>query len=698
MSTQFKVCNCNRSMPLDAAAGAKLGAALGGVPLPVASGLCRHDAGACQAALQGSEPVVVGCTQERARFAELAQPTPAPIRFVNLRETGGWGAEAHLALPKMAALLAAAALPDPEPVPAVNYVSHGRLLIIGAADQALPWARRLVAQLEVNVLLTAGSSDELLQERTFPVFSGRRILVSGWLGAFQVRWQQANPIDLETCVRCNACIDACPENAIDLTYQIDLDQCRAHRDCVSACGAIGAIDFARNVVAAQREAQCDLIFDLSATPLVAAQQPPQGYFAPGESVAQQFEAAFKLLQMTGEFEKPQFFAYKERLCAHGRNGKTGCSACIDICSAEAIRADGDRVRVEPHLCAGCGACSTVCPSGAMRYRCPSASDTGTRFKTLLTTYAKAGGRQAGLLLHDKEQGAVLIGQLGRLARAGGHGVPARIIPVEVQHTASIGIELWLAAVAYGAANLALLVSGDEAPQYLEALEQQMAVAQAILSGLGYAGCHFQLIRAGNAAELDSALAQLQPAQAPEQAALYNVAADKRNALDFALGHLLQQAPQKAERIALPAGAPYGAVVVDRDACTLCMSCVGACPASALIDNPALPQLRFIEKNCVQCGLCQTTCPEAAITLTPRLLLGPAASQPVVLSETQPFHCIRCHQPFGALMMIENMLSRLAAHSAFAANLERLRMCADCRVVDMLENQSEASILQTRRPR
>jgi ferredoxin len=698
MSTEFKVCSCNHSMPLDAVAGAKLSAALGNAPLTVANGMCRQDAGSCRAALQGSETVVVGCTQERALFNELAQPVPAPVRFVNLRESGGWGAEARQALPKMAALLAAAALPEPEPMPAVHYSSRGRLLIIGSADQALPWARRLAAQLEVSVLLTAGSANELVQERMFALFSGQRIAVAGWLGAFRVRWLQANPIDLATCVRCNACIDACPEQAIDLTWQVDLGRCRAHRDCVAACGAIGAIDFGRSAIEAQRSAECDLIFDLSATPLVPAHQPPQGYFAPGADSARQFEAAFQLLQLTGEFDKPQFFAYKEKLCAHGRNGKTGCTACIDICSAEAIRTDGDRVRVEPHLCAGCGACSTVCPSGAMRYSYPPASDTGTRFKTLLSTYAKAGGKHAALLLHDNEQGAALVGQLGRLARAGGHGVPARIIPVDVQHTASVGIELWLAAIAYGAANVAVLASGSEAPQYLDALEQQMAVAQAILSGLGYGEGHFQLIRASNAAELDSALALLPPAPAPQQAALYNVAADKRNALDFALAHLLQQAPHKAEQIALPTGAPYGAVTVDGAACTLCMACVGACPASALIDNPALPQLRFIEKNCIQCGLCQTTCPEAAITLTPRLLLGAAASQPAVLNQTEPFHCIRCQQPFGSVALIESMLSKLAAHSAFSANLDRLRMCADCRVIDMMENRDEASILQLRRPR
>lgn len=682
-------------MPLDAAAGAQLGAALGTSALPVATELCRREVSSYLAALDGVDDVVVACTQERSLFAELAQQknSVAPLRFVNIRETGGWSAQAKNSLPKMAAVLAAAALPDPEPVPIVNYESAGHTLIIGPADQALRWAQRLCDQVDVSVLLTEGSETQMLGERSFPSFSGNKIAVTGWLGAFKVRWQQDNPIDLETCIRCNACIEVCPEGAIDLTYQIDMDKCTAHRDCVKACGSIGAIDFMRGDITAatERSGEFDLIFDLSRTPLVLAHQLPQGYFAPGQDVARQFADSLKLTQMTGQFEKPKFFTYKEKLCAHSRNEKIGCSACIDICSAEAISHNGNHVRVEPNLCAGCGACTTVCPSGAMAYAYPRATDMGLRLKTMLSTYAKAGGRQAGLLFHSKGQGATLVTQVGRLAKAGWQGMPARIIPVELHHTAAVGIDVWLSAFAYGAANVSVLVTDEEAPQYLDALQQQIELAQTILSGLGYAGSHLQLIRCKDAAELDAAVNALQPAQGPATYATFNVAADKRTTLELAIDHLKTWAPLKVDEIALPAGSLYGQVIVNQDACTLCMSCVGACPESALTDNANLPQLRFIEKNCVQCGLCEKTCPENAIMLAPRLLLTEAAKNLQVLHEAEPFHCVSCHKPFGTAKMIENMLSKLSLHGAFSGNIERLKMCSDCRVVDMMANKQESSI-------
>jgi hypothetical protein len=68
-----------------------------------------------------------------------------------------------------------------------------------------------------------------------------------------------------------------------------------------------------------------------------------------------------------------------------------------------------------------------------------------------------------------------------------------------------------------------------------------------------------------------------------------------------------------------------------------------------------------------------------------------AKESVVLNEAQPFHCVRCAKPFGTKQMVDNMLAKLSGHSMFAGGVRRLQMCADCRVVDMVENKSEATI-------
>jgi ferredoxin len=241
----------------------------------------------------------------------------------------------------------------------------------------------------------------------------------------------------------------------------------------------------------------------------------------------------------------------------------------------------------------------------------------------------------------------------------------------------------------------VLCDGSEDAEYVAALRSQMDIGQAVLAGLGYAGRHLHLVQAADADAVHAAFALLEPAQAVPAPATFLLGNDKRTAIEFAVEHLLKHAPSRPEQVALPAGAPFGEVRVDRAKCTMCMACVGACPESALMDGTDVPLLKFLERNCVQCGLCEATCPEDAISLAPRLLLTPAVREARVLNETQPFHCIRCQKPFGTRQMVEAMMGRLAGHSMFAGGeaLKRLQMCADCRVVDMMSSKKEMSVLK-----
>ncbi len=111
------ICDCESSMPLDAGKLTAACQAVGGEgEFELNTQLCRAQLGNFQQAILGQAPVLVACTQEAPLFTELAaEDNPeVALGFVNIRERAGWSERAAEATPKIAALLAEAAL-DFEP-------------------------------------------------------------------------------------------------------------------------------------------------------------------------------------------------------------------------------------------------------------------------------------------------------------------------------------------------------------------------------------------------------------------------------------------------------------------------------------------------------------------------------------------------------------------------------------------------------
>ena len=180
------------------------------------------------------------------------------------------------------------------------------------------------------------------------------------------------------------------------------------------------------------------------------------------------------------------------------------------------------------------------------------------------------------------------GPRGQGGRGKGRRLPARALPFECYHVAAIGMEFLLGAVCFGASQVAIVATERDAEAYVAALRSQMAVAEAILHGLGYEGEHFVLVD-GDA--LEEGLWALVPAATVAKAATFHLSPEKRTSLDLCFDALARGGREKPAAIPLPAGAAFGAITVDPQACTLCKACVGACPESALLDAQDAPELR-----------------------------------------------------------------------------------------------------------
>jgi ferredoxin len=291
---------------------------------------------------------------------------------------------------------------------------------------------------------------------------------------------------------------------------------------------------------------------------------------------------------------------------------------------------------------------------------------------MLGAYREAGGEDAVLLIHDGGLGAELAPSL--LERWG------HLLPLTVEEVASLGMELWLSALAYGARAVRLVDTLAVPGRSRREIDAQIGYAAALLGGLG-----LPEDAVGWLADGPDGVAPVMPELAPARHAAIG---GKRQILFAALDHLTAVAPAPLALTDLPTGAPFGEVSVDEQACTLCLACVTVCPGKALQDGHDRPQLRFIEGNCVQCELCARACPENAIRISPRFLFdAKARTEPRVLREDSPFHCVTCGKPFATTAVIGRMQQRLADHSMFREPeaRRRLQMCGDCRVADMMRS-------------
>ncbi len=633
---QIFACSCEGTMPLDAGAIAK---GCGGDVI-TAHQLCRAELGRFRAALAEGGPLTVGCTLQAPLFTQVAEDAghTAALDFANIRETAGWSTEAAAAGPKMAALLAAAAVPMPG-VAMTALASAGVALILGRDEVALEAASRLAAHLDVTVLLAPGAEAPPPRRAEIPVFQGRARSAAGVLGSFSVT------------VDAYALPD--PSSRTRLTFG-------AARD-----GAVST---------------CDLILDLTGGPaLFAAAELRPGYLRADPRVAASVERAiFDASQLRGTFDKPRFVDFTADICAHSRSGIVGCTNCLDLCPTGAITPAGDSVAIDPQICAGCGQCAAACPTGAASYALPPVGALASRLRSLLRAHAAAGGAQAVVLFHDTEHGAELIEAAGRFT----DGLPARVLPVAVNEIAQVGPETIATAIAYGAACVRLLTRAR--PRHgTEGIAATQALMAEILAGLGYGAQAVETVATDDPDALVAALRDIPASPAGRETAAFLPPAEKRALLELALRELHRTAPTPVDTIALPAGAPMGAVVLDTQACTLCHACVGACPVQALGADPDRPLLAFTESRCVQCGLCEATCPENAITLSPRLDF-PAWEGPRILKEDTPFACTACGKVFGNTATVARVRDRLAGHwmysgEAGAARARVLEMCEDCRV-------------------
>ena len=665
-NNQVVVCDCGGTMNID---GKKLAKSCDIKSIcDVASSLCRNEtdqlAAAMTAARDSNTKLIVACTQETATFNSIAEELEcATPEIVNIREMAGWSDESAHALPKMVALMKHAG-DSRRPTRSLSLVSQGRCLIYadasranGGSEAALALAAKLNGALGVTVMIANATDSMDANANSGLITTGTIQKATGHFTNFNLvisKFAEAAPFSRETLI-----FDT-PQDSV--------------------------------------ETSCDILIDLTGnTPLFTGWEKRDAYFrasADDNMAIARIEA--DAMQLIGDFEKPIYVNFDDNICAHSRNKIDGCSRCIDVCPAGAITSLGDHVNIDPAICGGCGLCGTVCPSGAVQTAYPPADQLLSGIAQLLDYFLEAGGKAPSLLLHDEDYGLEVIEMMARYGR----GLPSNVIPVSMHAMGRAGHDLMISIIALGYHQVFVLLNPAKSYENTPIFEQR-DLAITMLSGVGvYSKNQIVLMDDADPDVIGETLYN-SPCKRKGKPAPFSPVGTPRGIVRLAMRGLAKANSIKQTKITLPNNAPYGRVDIDTNNCTICLSCVSACPAGALQDNPDAPQLLFREDACLQCGICVATCPEKVIKLDPQFNLADSAMAAELVIEDTPFSCTKCGKPFGSSKSIEKVITRLSDHSMFqeSSRTDMLKMCEDCRVEAMFsQNDKTMDVGERRKPR
>lgn len=612
--------------------------------------------------------IIAACTEKKRIFERVTSGFGCDTFFLNLREHCGWVHGRKEATGKAKSMVEAAigyvtiknSLPEPKKI--ALHVGYD-VLVIGDEDEgAIEIAKSLSKQ--ANVHLLTKKVREWCDELEIHVGSLKGI--RGDIGHFEIEIERN--IDVEKCISCGLCADACPKDLIryDAVFTIG-EECDECGDCIDVCPT-DAIEFhSREVIHAGQ--------------ILVIEKEWKGSPRFGIYIAADYEDALRkaldVVSNLGEIGKKKYLDLDLERCASGRSELIGCEFCLP-CPYEAIRREGARMGFSDVRCQGCGLCSSLCPlSVPQQYEYPDHL-IYSQLEDLLS-----GDLDPKVILFACSEHFEILNAVGRRKIR----YPA-LLPLFVPCINLVSEAHILSAFEFGADGVMLWGCENS---HSEQVESAVNFARMTLSAFDL-GERVLLISDAQfdvedyATVIADFVKKLNPSP---------IRSTKPGEIDFAkpkrdvLLELIQNIHRKTgvypTLIEENTEFPFADVSINSE-CTICNACMNLCPTNALALSRDANKINFVYGRCIACGLCERACPEEAIDLKRVLDFSlMVEKEGKKLVESELVACAGC----GKLFMSRSAYERIAeilkesegeseGELRVEERLELLRYCEDCR--------------------
>ncbi|WP_024955992.1 4Fe-4S dicluster domain-containing protein, partial [Sulfurospirillum arcachonense] len=371
------------------------------------------------------------------------------------------------------------------------------------------------------------------------------------------------------------------------------------------------------------------------------------------------KAVEKVKTNNGTYNYKNFIKYDSSICQYHERNEEICGKCAEVCPTVAILKDDANKHLEfSHIdCHGCGGCISVCPSGAVDYsQMPRVA-----FSEISSFYEN----KVSLIIPRKMELEALHVKLTK------NVLPLAIEGEKFLHEAHL-------------MNL-LQTSGNPIIFYTDFISKGTGDVIRIINEIFQKKYNKQAIfTCKDVNELEKTLETIIPI--PE--CQYGINEDgmrKREIFSARLAHLVGEddlgVVKTGEHV------HYGNITINEEACTLCLSCVGACNVRALTAHPEDNTLRFNPSICTNCTYCEVVCPEkdCLSVIRDEITLDPDYFKQNVMAQDELFECVECGSEFAtvkAVQKIANVMKPVFGNDAI--RIKTLYCCADCKPKVMLQ--------------
>ena len=632
--------------------------------------------------------VIVTCPASagQERLERIERETDAEVTFVDQREGAGWVHGERAATEKTIRLVGAAraGLDSEYARPAMDDQVGTSVAVVGDAQfaTALPEAADVTLIADGKDLDDAAPNlDSVRLER------GRVVDVSGSLGNVEVTLSSQVT---EACIDCMACIEAGPDDAVTHT-PVDVDPGAESGPWVDVCPT-DAIDL--------DGVSRTLTFDQVVHPggMDAAPGGTTGYHTTTD-----LSTVATVSNLLGT-DLTSFLDLDMDVCASGDSGEEGCRICYDVCPHDAVsKPSPDSVSFNESACQNCGACTSGCPTGAVELSERPNEHLAREVEALLAEESDSGMfDRTGPAIETQvvafvcsERAEQALRRYGRTAARGESEISyPPVLPVRVNCTDTVGEAHVLHALAAGADGVAILGCGSSClhsgPDPKAALVERLNRATTDL-GLGDRVTFLAPDpddAEGFCSTLSEFVSALESTPVPpdeHESSGGALVADEQLpeygnriwALESVRAILDHVAPQRTVIRGLDG---FGTMTVS-DACGFTPTCESLCPTGAI--RRTNEQLQFNHERCVNCRLCETGCPEHAITMETALDLEQLPERNggdpwTTVQEDELFECRRCGEPFVSTATVEKLKEQLPDGEMPTVEGHMAEYCSQCK--------------------